>query len=120
MNSLSVPPARVKPSKPLLPVSVVAHFVAEPTDEDLLIGAAVLEIVDDREMSSYWLQANTERGNIVGWSLRKFGSGEVYHLPRDLSSCECGDAVYRSERPGGCRHQQAIRQALTARPNVVA
>ena len=109
-----------RPAKPLLPVSVTGVFVADPTDDDLLIGAAVLEIDDGKELASYWLQANTERGNIVGYALRKFNSAEVYDLPASLDSCDCPDGVYRSERPGGCRHQQAIRQALTARPNLVA
>ena len=119
MSSLSLPRAS-RQSKPLLPVNVVAHFVAEPTDEDLLIGAAALEIDDGKELASYWLQATTERGNVTGWKLKKFNSVEVYDLPSSLDSCDCPDGTYRSERPGGCRHQQAIRQALTARPNVVA
>ncbi len=113
-------PVTTRQRKPLAPVQVTGAFVAPPTDEDLLIGAAVLEIDDGKELASYWLQANTDRGNVVGWSLRRFGSAEVYDLPASLDSCDCPDGLYRSERPGGCRHQVAVRQALAARPNAVA
>jgi hypothetical protein len=121
MQSVTSPVPHVKPRsrKPLLPVEVLGRFVAPPTDEDLLIGAAVLEIEDAKELMSYWCQASTERGNIIGWSLRRFGFDETYDLPASLDSCDCPDGTYRPERPGGCRHQQALRQALAARPNVV-
>jgi hypothetical protein len=105
----------VKPCrKPLLPVSVVGEWSEAPdfpTDEDLIMGAAVLCI----DGWGYWCQANTDKGNVVGWVLRKFGGGEVYNLPRDLSGCDCGDGTFRPERPGGCRHASALRQALAAR-----
>jgi hypothetical protein len=39
------------------------------------------------------------------------GTGDVYELPGSLDFCTCGDATYRP-RPGGCKHQQALRQAL--------
>jgi hypothetical protein len=48
----------------------------------------------------------------VAFRLVKFGTGEQYDIPRDLSSCDCPDRVYRPDRPGGCRHMQALRQAL--------
>ena len=41
----------------------------------------------------------------------------VYDLPLDLSSCDCPDATYRSERPGGCKHRKAL-QALKARGKI--
>ena len=123
MSSLTTSASRVKPGsprKPLLPVQVTGHFIGGAEDEDLLIGAAVLEIEDAKELTSYWCQANTEHGNIVGWSLRRFGFAEVYDLPATLDSCDCPDGTFKSERPGGCRHQAALRQALAARPNLVA
>jgi len=53
---------------------------------------------------------------VVGFRLRKFATGEVYDVPRALGSCTCADDTYRPDRSGGCRHQQALRQAL---PTVV-
>jgi hypothetical protein len=98
-------------------VSVVGRFVGGADDEDLYRGAAVLEIEDGRELTSYWLTANTDRGNVIGYTLRKFvgAGGEVYDLPADLSGCDCPDGTFKSERPGGCRHRQALRQALASR-----
>ena len=104
---------------PLSPVNVVGRFIGGATDEDLLMGAAVLEIEDGRDQASYWCQATTDRGNVVGWKLRKFNSAEVHDLPANLSSCDCGDASFRPARPGGCRHPSALRQALAARWPVV-
>jgi hypothetical protein len=124
--SLAVPCPPVKPNpkprKPLEPVSVVGRFIGGADDEDLYRGSAVLEIEDGRELTSYWCRANTDRGNVIGYTLRKFASagGDVYDLPADLSSCDCPDGTYRGERTGGCRHQQALRQALAARQPVVA
>ena len=120
MGSVTASPGRSKVSsrKPLLAVSVVGRLIGGASAEDLLIGAAVLEIEDGRELTSYWLQANTdERGHVVGWKLKKFNSSGIYDLPASLDSCDCPDGIYCSERPGGCRHQQAIRQALAS--NVV-
>ena len=48
----------------------------------------------------------------AGYRLRKFGSGKQHDLPADLSACSCGDRTHRPERPGGCRHMAALRQAL--------
>lgn len=54
-------------------------------------------------------------GTLTGYRLTKAdGSGAFYDLPADLSSCDCPDATYHPERPGGCRHQRALRAALAA------
>lgn len=36
----------------------------------------------------------------------------VYHIDREFWVCDCPDATYRSERPGGCKHVAALRAAL--------
>jgi hypothetical protein len=41
-------------------------------------------------------------------------NGDCYDLPRDLSTCDCPDSVYASERPGGCKHRRALSAALAA------
>jgi hypothetical protein len=100
----------------LLPVQVRAHFVGGATRQELLDGAAVLSITDATtgEEKAYWCLAAFDGARCLGFRLVAFGTGEVYDLPRDLSSCDCPDHVYRGERPGGCRHMQALRQALPA------
>ena len=104
--------------KPLTPVNVSAYFVGGATREDVLNGSAVLSITDNgkEEEKPYWLEAlylDTDGGaKCVGFRLRKFGSAEVYDVPRSLDSCTCADATYSPDRPGGCRHQVALRQAL--------
>jgi hypothetical protein len=104
------PPQR----KPLLPVQVRAYFVGGATRQDVIDGAAVLSITDlDRqEEAPYWLEALYQGDSCTGFRLRKFGGEEVYDLPRDLSGCDCADRTYRPERPDGCRHMAALRQAL--------
>jgi hypothetical protein len=77
-------------------------------------GSAVLAVTDTDtgEEKPYWLKALYDNGQCVGFSLREFGSGEAHVLPRELTSCTCGDATYRPGRPGGCRHRAALRLAL--------
>jgi hypothetical protein len=109
----SIPQTR-RPRKPPEPVRVRAYFVGGATRQDVLDGAAVLSITDltTGEEQAYWCQAVYDGERCLGFRLRKFGSGEVYDVPRGLAGCDCPDAVYRGGRPGGCRHQQALRQAL--------
>jgi hypothetical protein len=49
----------------------------------------------------------------VGYRLLK-ADGAMYDLPADLSGCDCPDATYHPERPGGCKHAAAVRAALAA------
>lgn len=119
MPTVPAPAARVNPSrmrKPLSPVHVAARFVGGATLQDILDGAAVLSIATgdetDRDESAYWCLALFQGEKCVGFRLTKFGTGEVYDIPRSLDCCDCPDATYRPERPGGCKHQQALRVAL--------
>jgi hypothetical protein len=102
--------------KPLLPVQVRAYFVGGAARQDLLDGAAVLSITDlsTGEEQAYWAEAVYDGSRLACFRLRKFGGSEQYDLPPNLAACDCPDAVFRSGRPGGCRHQQALRQALPA------
>ena len=65
-----------------------------------------------RDETAYWCLAVYDAGRCVAFRLVKFGTGEQYDLPRDLSSCDCPDRTYKPERPGGCKHMVALRQAL--------
>jgi hypothetical protein len=97
-------------------VQVQARFVGGATRRDVIDGSAVLSIVSgdatDTDETPYWCQAIYDGERCTGFRLTKFATGEVYDLPRDLSICDCPDRTYRPERPGGCRHMVALRQAL--------
>src|SRR5262249_28033240 len=39
-----------------------------------------------------------------------------YHRPADLSGCDCPDATFRPDRPGGCKHRRALAVLLARQP----
>jgi hypothetical protein len=98
--------------KPLEPVRVRARFARGTTPRDLADGVAVLSVTEvvTRAVTDYWCEPLPGGG----YRLRKFARGERYDLPADLSACSCGDRTHRPERPGGCKHMAALRQALPA------
>jgi hypothetical protein len=80
---------------------------------DMFHGHAILEIESEGRLESYWLTLNVSPdGHIAGLRLQRFATGQRYDLPADLDDCTCGDRNYRPERPGGCRHMVALREAL--------
>jgi hypothetical protein len=102
--------------KPLQPVQLL-RVECEAGIADLIAGHAVLTIVTgddaDSDTRAYWLKADVAHtGKVTGFELRQFSTGVKYHLPADLSDCDCPDHIYREERPGGCKHMVALRQAL--------
>jgi hypothetical protein len=130
MHTLPSAPTRANPTpdrrqrKPLLPMQVQARFVGGAARQDILDGSAVLAIVSgdptDSDETAYWLIALYDGDRCTGFRLTKFGTGEPYDVPRSLDACSCPDGTYRSERPGGCKHQQALRQALPTVANNAA
>jgi hypothetical protein len=112
MSSL---PATRPPAKPLEPVAVTGRILTGLGQglHDLFHGCAILEIEGDGKLDSYWVTLNVSPdGHIAGVRVQRFATGQRYDLPADLSSCDCPDQLYRSERPGGCKHMVALRQAL--------
>jgi hypothetical protein len=114
----SVRPPRQR--KPLMPVNVTGVFEPGVMPHHLLHGCAILTITDankpeaERE-SFYWATAILAGGHLVALDLQKFGRklGEDHHrVSLDPLSCDCEDATYRPDRSGGCRHVNAVRQAL--------
>ena len=105
-----------QPRQPLPPVPVTGSFVGgAPSAHDLLHGVAVLEVLRPEDSDYYWCQVVADAGEVIGYQLRHFGTGEVYFLPADCTDCDCPDRTYRPERPGGCKHMAGLRQALDAR-----
>jgi hypothetical protein len=115
--TLSRPPRQ---RKPLPPVNVTGHFEPGDLSHDLLHGHAILTITDaskpeaERE-AFYWATAVLGDGHLVALDLQKFGRkyGEDHHRVRlEPLGCDCEDATFRPDRPGGCRHVNAVRQAM--------
>lgn len=123
MSSLPAtrPPANRKPPAPLQPVAVVGRLLTGLGERlpELLEGNAILEIESEERLEPYWcgLIIDPTTGKISGVKLQRFGCGARYELPATLDDCSCPDAIYRSERPGGCKHQEALRQALLSVAN---
>ena len=63
---------------------------------------------------------NDDDGHVVGLNLQNFGTGVKCDLPASLHLYDCAGSTYRSEQPGGCRHQVALWKALANRPNLAA
>jgi hypothetical protein len=107
----------ISPKKSLEPVQLL-RVTCEAGLADLIAGHAVLVICvgdhTDSHTTVYWLKADVDQhsGKVISFELQQFSTGGRYHLPADLSSCDCPDHIYREERPGGCKHMVALRQAL--------
>jgi hypothetical protein len=101
---------------PIPPVQLL-RVTCEAGIPDLIAGHAVLVISvgdeTDSNTTCYWLRADVDHaGHIISCQLTKFASGERYNLPADLSDCDCADHTCREERPLGCKHMRALREAL--------
>jgi hypothetical protein len=95
---------------------VTGLFCGGSTTADLLAGVAVLEVLRPEDSDYYWAGYVVDNSRVIGVQLRHFGTGTVYFLPADLSECDCGDFTFRPDRPGGCKHMAALRQALSPLP----
>lgn len=105
--------------RPLQPVAGSCKWLLRPilpSEDNQTGGNGVLAITTDRGTSEYLFRFLTDwrypAG--LGFELAKVGGSEaeVYHLPSDLSSCDCADATFKPDRPGGCKHMKALSVAL--------
>ncbi len=135
MSSLASPVREVKPTaprqparrqrKPLLPVNVQATLTgsANPADlpDELRAGVAILGIVSgdetDPDARQYWIRFLFSHGEPYAVELIRFGDHERYVITLDDERCDCPDAIYRPDRPNGCKHKVALKQVL---PTVAA
>ena len=107
--------------KPLLPVNVQATLTgsADPADlpDELAAGAAILRIVSgdatDSDTRLYWTRILFDHGKPFAVQLIRFGAHEQYAVNLDTETCDCPDATYQPDRPGGCKHVVALRQTLS-------
>ena len=53
-----------------------------------------------------------------GFRLYRWKGAEIKAIDIDAQTwqCDCEDATYRPNRPGGCKHVRALRAALALRP----
>ena len=82
-------------------------------------GAGVLEIRRGRQVDLYEVVAFREAGALVGFRLNKTTGGKegLYDIDcrTEPWTCDCPDATFHPERPGGCKHVLALQAALAAR-----
>lgn len=101
--------SRPRQRKPLQPVQVaVEHFVYNRT-----LGLGTLDIVAADTPETYLLTAHRDRDRLLGMRFLKLSTGVSHDLDLTVTPwrCDCGDATHRPDRPGGCRHLAALRQA---------
>jgi hypothetical protein len=113
MNATATRPPRqrdrILPRKPYRPTEVTGSFGEGATQADLIAGVAVLEIARPADTGGfYWAAYLIDGARIVGVQIRKFGTGQAYFLPADLSECDCPDCA--SRRP--CELAAALRMVL--------
>jgi hypothetical protein len=63
--------------------------------------------------TAYEVLALFDGDTLAGYRLLK-ADGAMYDLPADLGGCDCPDHTFHPERPGGCKHMQALRAAFVA------
>lgn len=105
--------------KPLNPVVVTGRWL-QPASAPCALSAegypGVL-LIDQAPYLASIVGALPPTGEPVlhGWRLVK-ADGTVYDIDCRTAwgqwQCDCPDATYRGERPGGCKHVAALRQAL--------
>ncbi len=55
---------------------------------------------------------------VGGYRLYRWKGAEIKTIDIDAQTwqCDCEDATFRPERPGGCKHVRALKAALPRRP----
>ncbi len=133
MTTVSSLPARSQPARrqhrPLLPVNVRATLTgsATPADlpDELVRGAAILSIISgdetDPDTRLYWIKFLFDIcRQPYAVELLRFDPGhERYVITLEDERCSCPDAVYRSDRPGSCKHVRALKIVLPPVANPV-
>jgi hypothetical protein len=81
-------------------------------------GAGAREIHNGGRVDLYEVVAFREAGALVGFRLQKVTGGKeaLYDIDArpELWTCDCPDATFHPERPGGCKPLSALKAALAA------
>lgn len=107
MPTLTAPRKTRKPSKPLAPVSGTAR-VLKPVGE---VNPTTGEI--EINGKPYFVQVTSRGYRLFGFDA-KAQQPTCYDIPAACDSCDCPDATYRGERPGGCKHAKAVAALVAA------
>src|SRR5262245_59553236 len=109
-----------RPKSPLNPVTVTGRFLQKPICCCEIVPGGkpgVLSIDGTPYLCSFLgeLPPAPAEPVVYGYAITKH-DGTVYHIDTNTRwgqwQCDCADATYRGERPGGCKHVAALRQAL--------
>jgi hypothetical protein len=75
------------------------------------VGTGVLAI----DGTNYTLTTLRDQTGVVGYHMMK-ADGTAYDVctSEEHWTCDCPDATFHPERPGGCKHVAALRAALKA------
>ncbi|MCI0462121.1 MAG: hypothetical protein L0Z62_34650 [Gemmataceae bacterium] len=106
VESPPVKPSRARAPRPLAPASGTVRLLRPVGTVNDTTGEIRIDAKD------YYLQVEEASYRLVGYD-QQHQAPTAYDLPLDLSTCDCADATYRSERPGGCKHRRAL-EALRA------
>ncbi len=108
---------KARKQRKLQPVHGKCRWIGgNPTPAQLDNGAAMLLIVpEDKEPQAYHVERLRDAdGRTVGYRLVKAGlDATSYDINAATWTCDCPDAIYNDARPGGCKHANAVRAALT-------
>jgi len=77
------------------------------------LGMGTVDIVSEETTETYLVFANRDGARLLGMRVVKMSTGVSHDIDMTTSPwrCDCGDATHRPNRPGGCRHVVALRQA---------
>jgi hypothetical protein len=100
--------------KVLQPVSGICRWLVRPSSP---CDGGTLDINGVAyDVHVLWNETETA---VVGYRLIK-ADATMYDIDSATPhgwTCDCPDATYRSERPGGCKHSRALQAALKALAN---
>lgn len=117
MATLTAAPQTRKPArKPLPPVSGVCRWLEHIGSDPDFPRVGVVEINGRR----YCLGRHADHYRLIACQPDKQGKIGNYTIPADLSTCECGDFCFRSDRraaettdhDGRCKHLKALAKLL--------
>jgi hypothetical protein len=121
MSSVITSPPRVNANRPrkTYPPSDARGRLDAGADRhaDIIAGVAILTIsrgdATDVDSALYWVKALVSGGRVVGFDLRKFGTGVEHRVTvcpdTGAWGCDCADAIFRDRV---CKHQSAMLTAL--------
>jgi hypothetical protein len=110
MATVSDPRNPIKTRQATLPATGVCRWLTRPNAEHaggvLSINSTVYEVLPLYDGEA-----------LVGYRLLKAGTATMYDVGTTAPhgwTCDCPDATFNPDRPGGCKHASALRAALAA------